>query len=264
MAEKRDTSEDQVDEGGLPMDDFSVRMRNYAAPDPSPRNPRISRHSSHADRIEQQMQADGHRTWGYVIYRTTFDSDADWAEFFRRLRFQMNNEMEFYNGKDILDLFTWTIFDDRSLFDGADTATIRQHFKQWAETAFRSEQQRPGTDEEVRTGRSPRYRFCVQVDAEALKSVVHDAPPPEEVDVSSTGWVKLINKSWMLRSENPIFRGRPPDPNVYEAIEGVTDGDVGWMKYPYQSVMGEWYVILENMNAWIVNYQRPPAVVGYP
>jgi hypothetical protein len=69
MAENRGTNEDQVNEIGLPMDDFSVRKRNYTAPDPSPRNPRISRHNN-ADRIEQQMQADGHRTWGYAIYRT--------------------------------------------------------------------------------------------------------------------------------------------------------------------------------------------------
>lgn len=264
MAENRDTSENQADEDGLPMDSFSVRMRNYTAPDPSPRNPRISRHSSHADRIEAQMQANGHQTWGYVIYRTTYDSEADWAELLRRLRFQMNQEMEFYNGQDILDLFTWTIFDDHSLFDGADTATIRRHFKQWTETALRSEQQRPGADREVRMGTSPRYRFCVQVDAEALKSVVHDAPPPEENDVSSKGWVKLINKVWMPRSENPIFRGRPPDTNFYEAIEGVTDNDVGWMKCPYHSVMGEWYVNLEDLNGWAVGYRRPPAVVGYP
>jgi hypothetical protein len=68
----------------------------------------------------------------------------------------------------------------------------------------------------------------------------------------------------MPRSENPSFRGRLPDLNIHEAIKGVTDDDVGWMKSPYQSVMVEWYISLEDLNGWIVNYQRPPAVVGYP
>jgi hypothetical protein len=223
----------------------------------------MSRHSNEADRIEAQMQADGHRTWGYVIYRTTYDSDADWAEFLRRLRFQMNlNMVECYNGQDILDMFTWTIFDDPALFDGASTSTVRQHFKQWAESAFRAEQQRPGVDEEVSMGTSPRYHYCVQVDKEALKSVAHDAPPPEELDTSGIGWVKLINKSWMLRSEDPRFHGRPLDPNVYEAIEGVTENDVGWIKCPYRSVMGEWYVLLGDLNGWVIHYRRPPTVVA--
>jgi hypothetical protein len=107
----------------------------------------------------------------------------------------MNKDMEFYNVEDILDLFTWTIFEDCSLFNGANTATVRQHSKQWAATAFRSDQQRHGADGEVRLEKSPRYRFCVQVDADALKSVDYDAPLPEEGDVSRKGWVKLINKS---------------------------------------------------------------------
>ena len=142
--------------GGLSKEDLVVRMTNYTAENPFPRNPRVPTDSSYPDCIERQIQADGHQTWGSVIYRTTYDSDAEWTEFLRRLRFQMDQTMEFWNGKDILELFTWTIFDDRSFFDGVDTATVRQHFKQWAETAFRSEQQRPGTDEAARMGRSPR------------------------------------------------------------------------------------------------------------
>lgn len=44
-----------------------------------------------ADLIERQVQQDGHRTWGFVIYRTTYDNDADWTEFLQRLRFQMED-----------------------------------------------------------------------------------------------------------------------------------------------------------------------------
>lgn len=38
--------------------------------------------------IERQMQADGHSTGGYVIYRTTYSSEDDWAESLRRLRWR--------------------------------------------------------------------------------------------------------------------------------------------------------------------------------
>lgn len=44
---------------------------------PSQRNPDMSWENNAADLIERQLQADGHWTWGFVIYRTTYDSDAD-------------------------------------------------------------------------------------------------------------------------------------------------------------------------------------------
>ena len=163
------------------------------------------------------------------------------------------------NGRDILELFTLTVFEDRS-FDGANSATIRQHFQQWTETAYTNEQ--PSIGSGARGGVSSRYRFCVQVDAEALRSVVHGAPSPEADLVPGTGWVKLIDKSWILRSEDPIWAGRPPHPHIYEAIEGVTDEDVGWMRCPYQTAMTEWYYRMEGLNAWVSNYERPPKLVG--
>ena len=179
-----------------------------------------------ADMIELQMLADGHRTWGYVIYRTTYSSDDDWAEFLRRLRFRMEDILEFLNGRDILGLFTLTVFPDSSLFDGADTPTIRAHFRRWVEYAFRAEQQPQDSSggENLRMGESPRYQFCVQVDAAALHSDVHDAPAPPEPDVTKKGWVKLINKTWIPLEEDPRAR---PNPNPYEPGEGVTERDVG-------------------------------------
>ncbi|KAF2724855.1 hypothetical protein K431DRAFT_309966, partial [Polychaeton citri CBS 116435] len=201
---------------------FEERVRNYIAPNPSPRNPRISRDFSHPDKIEARLQADAHQTWGYVIYRTTYESEADWTEFLRRLHLWTEDNMDYYNGRDILDIMTWTIFDDRSLFDGADTASIRRHFSQWAESTVQKEQQPP-----ARMGLSPRYRYCVQVNMDALQSAVN-APPPLEFDPNNQGWVKLIEKEWLPTAENPIYAGRRTDSTVYESIEGVTDSDVGW------------------------------------
>ena len=189
---------------------------------PSRRQPHRSWYFNEADVIERQMQEYGHRTWGYVIYRTTYASDDDWAEFLRRLRYHMEGSFDSNNGRDILELFTLTVFSDSSLFDGADTPTIRAHFRQWTENAFRAEQQpQDGSGgEAVCIGRSPRYMFCVQVDAAALHSVVHDAPAPPAFDVTKKGWVKLVSKDWIPREEDPRARGRP-DPNDYEPIEGL-------------------------------------------
>ena len=247
-------------------DAFLERMKNYVAPDPSPRNPRVSTQCSHADRIEAGYQADGHKTWGYVIYRTTYENEADWAEFMRRLRWWTADTMEIFNGQDVLDRMTWTVFDDRERFDGADVTTIRRHFRDWVETAVHSEQQQQhgANSAPISIGRSPRYRYCVQVDAEALKSSVYDAPPPQDSDPNRQGWVNVIDKNWIPRTENAIYAGRRPDPNVYEPIDGMTEYHVGWVRCPLPSVLTEYYMLFRDLNSYMISYRRPPAVIGYP
>lgn len=238
----------------------------YRPGSPSRRQPGSEWYFNEADVIEREMQADGHRTWGYVIYRTTYSSEDDWPEFLRRLRFRMEDTFNYFNGRDILKLFTLTVFSDPSLFDGADTPTIRAYFRQWVESVFRAEQQPQDNsgDVEVRMGHSPRYQFCIQVDAAALHSVLHDAPAPPALDATKKGWVKLISKSWIPIEEDPRARPDRPDPNVYEPIEGVTERDVGWMKCPYQSVMTGYYSGEEGLNGWRTEWCRPPKVVGPP
>ncbi|KAK5127754.1 hypothetical protein LTR08_004214 [Meristemomyces frigidus] len=193
--------------------------------------------------------------------------------------------MDRLNGRDILEQFSLTVFEDRSLFDGAGTAVIREHFRHWAANAFRSEHS--GTGEDVprsppaflpsghvpssyaaakggaAEGTSPRYRFCVQVDTAALQSILYDAPAPPGIDVTKKGWVKLIEGDWTPCSENPRLRNRA-DPNVYDAIEGLTEDDVGWMKIPYQSIMTDDYLDFVDRNHWTVSYVRPPTVAGWP
>ena len=95
----------------------------------------------------------------------------------------MEKTFIYYNDLDMLEIFTLTVFSDLTLFDGADTPTIGAHFRQWAESACRTEEL-PEDDsggKEVRLGHSPRYQFCVLVDEAALHSVLHDAPAPPEI-----------------------------------------------------------------------------------
>ena len=99
---------------------------------------------------------------------------------------------------------------------------------------------------------SQRYRYCVQVDAEALEAVIHAAAPTEP-DASSDGFVNLVWKDW---------EPARPDPReeVLEPIEGCTAHDVGWMRVAYQDVMVDMYYYLRDYNDWYREYRRPPEV----
>ncbi|RMZ89596.1 hypothetical protein DV736_g3180, partial [Chaetothyriales sp. CBS 134916] len=190
-------------------------LKNRRRPtSPSPRTPDISWHSNVADVLERQLQEDNHRTWGFVIYRTTYDNDEDWVEFLKRLRIRMEEEFDRFHGRDILELFTLTVIEDREHIDGASTAAIQEHFRQWRMTAPQSEQQQDNTASEVGPGLSPRYRYAIEVDTAALHSVVYDAPAPPDLDTTKLGWVKLIDVSWEPASPESIG-------NFFEPIEGV-------------------------------------------
>jgi hypothetical protein len=208
--------------------------------------PQSSTHFNDADNIERYLQEDGHRTWGFVIYRCTYESDSDWDRFMERLRYQTRHRLELCSGVDMMDRLSITVFEDQSLLDGASTSIVREHFKQWAATAPQQEQ---GTGPAL----SQRYRYCVQVDAVALQSVIHDAPTPPQLDTTSDGFVNLIWKDW-----EPYRPDRREA--VEEPIEDCTLNDVGWMRVAYQDVMVGMYCYLRGWNDWYREYRRPPEV----
>lgn len=225
---------------------------------PSLRKPGTSRWFNHADLIEKQLQEDGHRTWGYVIYRTTYDSGKEWAEFLRRLKWNLEDTFDGFNGRDILDLFTLTVIEDRQHLEAASSETVREHFLKWRETAPQLEQAPEGsvTGTVIMPGLSPRYRFAIQVDDASLRSVVHDAPAPPGYNLAKQGWVRLIDASWDAWADEEFD-------DLLEPIEGITEHDVGWMKIPYHCT-DESYVRARDRNYWVTNYQRPPKVIGFP
>jgi hypothetical protein len=139
-------------------------------------------------------------------------------------------------GEDLLESFRLAVFEDRSKFDGASTTAVREHFKQWAATAPQEEQ---GTG----PSNSHRYRYCIYVDDEALKSIVESNP-----NSLFEGFVKLILGDWEPEVDN--------DDNE-EPLEGCTQHDVGWFMVGYQDVMVYMYPNLRESYSWETEYARP-------
>ncbi|KAK5127300.1 hypothetical protein LTR08_004438 [Meristemomyces frigidus] len=166
------------------------------------------------DNIERYMQEDGHQIWGWVIYRSDYNSEDDWQEFLSRLRMSIEKTLGRCGGLDMLPSLNHKVFEDRNLFDGVDAATIREHFRVWAATASEQEQGGKGP------ARSQRYQFCMQVDTEALHSVVHEAPPPEREDTKNKGWVKLIWKDWEPAADDVMENAED------QPIDGIAQNDL--------------------------------------
>ncbi|CEL09803.1 hypothetical protein ASPCAL12932 [Aspergillus calidoustus] len=117
------------------------------------------------------LQQDGHRIWGPVLYRSTYKSDTDWAEFLHRLQFRTQRFIDISHTPGLVEGFRFTVLEDEVAFQGATISMIREHFTKWTETAV-EEEQGPG----ARPRHAQRYRYCLQVDEEALESVVRKSP----------------------------------------------------------------------------------------
>ncbi|KAB5578707.1 hypothetical protein GE09DRAFT_558677 [Coniochaeta sp. 2T2.1] len=259
--------------------DRAATQQQQPADDISPRTPNtISASSNAADKIDRHLRADGHRLWGFVVYRCTYSSDAAWRECVRRLEASVRKAMDLYNGHDLLEegRFRLTVIEDASGglgLDGASTGVVRGNFREWCARMLEEEQ---GSEEEVRSRRlqdaplqdrgvTVRYKFCVQVDEESMRSVVSE---------EGERWVKLINGDWEPRGapsgavesqagrddDEGEFTDDENDDEEYPPIEGCTEEDVGWMKVQLVGLMPDFYANLRDPNLWHIQYVRPPDI----
>lgn len=93
-----------------------------------------------ADRIQDQLLEDGHRVWGFVIYRCTYGDDDAWETCLERIHTTVRRHMGFYNALDMLDDFKLTVFDDARESDRAGAHRLREHFNGWRKHAVHEEQ----------------------------------------------------------------------------------------------------------------------------
>jgi hypothetical protein len=238
------------DDVGADFKRLREELDKYPPSDPSKRRPTVNTKYIAADNIERNLQENGHRTWGFVFYRCTYESDSDWDAFLKRMRFEVKYSLSLDEGVDMMDSLGFTVLEDPE-FDKASVSTIRQHFREWSTTAPQHEQ---GTG----PGSSPRYQFCTMVDKESLDSVVHKAPPPERPDYERQYFVNLIDKSW--EPYDPMDEEGELLEDEQEPLEGCTLEQVGWMKVRFQAVMVCVYCRLTDWDTWDILYRRPTTV----
>jgi hypothetical protein len=218
-----------------------VRSRAQRVKNPSRRTPERETVFNNADNVERQLQEDGHKIWGWVIYRCTYANDEEWAEFMARIRYWNEYTLRSSNALDMLPSVNYRVFENPDLFDNAHPSTIREHFTQWAVTAPQQEQ-----GEGAYPMRSQRYNYCLHVDQEALLSVI-GGPPPSVLTFIGPGYVNLVCKT--------IIGGMRP-----EHTFGRAEQEHCFMRINYQSLMLHWYNQLRREGSWFNEYRVPPEV----
>jgi hypothetical protein len=199
-----------------------------------------------------------HDKWGFVIYRCTYQDDAAWDCFKQIVLERTQEEMQESDTPEVADKLEWTFVEDRAALDGASRSQLRERFKQWAAQAIVTEQPRAKAEiEHVPTFGIPRYNYFVQVDEEALQSVL--AAP--KIDLFGEGFVNFVDARWTPMGDQYSDN----DHNEHDPIDGCTEEDVGWMRIAAMMIDAEWYGAAGGFHAgaWHVYYLRPPQIVIY-
>jgi len=77
--------------------------------------------------------------------------------------------------------------EDKKTLNGATVEQVREFFRQWV----LSDEVKAETSDAVETW-SPRYAYCVHVDADAIDSVVRRAPQLPAIDFKEVGYATLL------------------------------------------------------------------------
>ena len=201
-----------------------------------------------------------HDKWGFVIYRCTYQDDEAWGRFKQIVLERAQEDMQESDAPEVADKLEWTFVEDRAALDGASRSQLRERFKRWAAQAIVTEQPRAKAEIEqdpAPTFGIPRYNYFIQVDKEALQSVL--AAP--KIDPSGEGFVNFVNARWAPLGD------RYPDNNDdrHDPIDGCTEEDVGWMRIAAMMIDTDWYGAAGGFagGGWHVYYLRPPRIVIY-
>ena len=90
--------------------------------------------------------------------------------------------LERLGGPDLIDKLSLKVEEDKAILDGAGKDEIRKRFQTWLASDEAKTEQFPQSSQELETGLqtmfgiTPRYSYCIQVDAAVLESVINAAP----------------------------------------------------------------------------------------
>lgn len=120
-----------------------------------------------------------HDKWGFVIYRCTYQDDQAWERFETKV---YEHTQEWVQDPDtdtpeVANSLEWTFVENRAALKGASMAQLRERFNRRAALAVVDEQPRgraqtQAKHPDVRTFGIPRYEHFIQIDEEALQSVL--------------------------------------------------------------------------------------------
>ncbi|KAK1675367.1 hypothetical protein BDP55DRAFT_152272 [Colletotrichum godetiae] len=161
----------------------------------------------------------------------------------------------------------WTFLEDKQQLDGASTAKLRDHFREWvkqsapprnsSETRPR-EPNPPGLESSFDNTMSDEY--FVQVDDTSLRSIVYKELPPAEANLDIRGHINLVSAEWEPARLEDYHGDRVIEDHFsFPELEGCTEENVGWMRLAGSEVGLSTFERIPHL--WYIVYERPPDIL---
>lgn len=148
---------------------------------------------------------------------------------------------------ELANSLEWTFVSDRASLDGASRDQLRDHFRAWAAEAEKAEQSRGTIATDIT---AQRYGYFIQVDEEALRSVVDG----DANHCLGEGQVNIVRCG-------EFDLGPEAREGDREHVE-VEDGDEGWMVIAAHMVGPDFYDSIGQLpQDWWAFYTPPPRLV---
>ncbi|KAL4907587.1 hypothetical protein BDW74DRAFT_176338 [Aspergillus multicolor] len=205
------------------------------------------------------MQHDGFAKWGFVVYRCTYTSDAEWEVFMNRLHSSVERYLTRCNGLDMLESFAPTVMQDPS-FNGASMDTLRAHFRSWSSDAFCTKNPNPAKGSFPVVEEASRYRLFIAVDDESLRSV-YERPFNASYSLDESGYARLANGQWNPHEDDEDGGRVVGEDEELEPIDGWGLENVGWMKVRYDNAQLLGYYQITRFMDFDRYHERPHAIV---
>jgi hypothetical protein len=77
------------------------------------------------DYIRQQLAVYPQSRWGFVIYRLTYEDDAQWKRFLDHLVKRTRLRLEENKDRDLFERIAWTVHESPHLCDASDRQVRR-------------------------------------------------------------------------------------------------------------------------------------------
>ncbi|KAJ4374681.1 hypothetical protein N0V86_007554 [Didymella sp. IMI 355093] len=149
-----------------------------------------------------------HLKWGFIIYRCDYRNDLVWAQFIDQWTQWVNDWLIRNGDRQLIKNLAWTVREDRAALNSATVEDVRSLFTAWTKTEEAIAEQQNAVDSYILG--SPRFQFCVHVDAKALDECLRFNRLPE--DTQSRFWI---------RRRDPAL-GHAPYVNLVEKCEEYT------------------------------------------
>lgn len=212
------------------------------------------------ERTCANMRDLNYHTWGFVIYRCTYDDEDLWVRYLAQLKDFAHGYLVKTRRAELLEQYLdFHVIEDRATLENASRQDTRHHFNQWT-----SNQNIPAGDGFFwsKTGAElPRFRFFLYVDKQSLATVVQfqnaDNGHPYFRPLLPPMVVTVVDGSW---TPDTVQSYEPQNEDGYPELDGSSKRYVGFEYHNAYYATALYETLHGNGLVDYGSYTRPPAI----